>query len=1038
MKRFIASAIAIAVYVVSLAQERMCDPSQFDIGREPMRTSFILAPTTEQAVAENDFRLSPMYHSLGGTWKFFRAERPDAVPADFAATTFDDSAWGTMPVPGMWELNGYGDPVYTNKLYPWHKFFKNNPPYVPFEQNYTGLYRRTITIPAQWRGKDVFVHIGSATSDIELWVNGREVGYGKDSKIESEWNITEYLHKGDNLIAMKIHRWCDGSYLEDQDFWRMSGIARDCYIYARDKRRIVDVVLTPDLDKEYRNGSLDVAVSVTRGVERISLSLADAAGQRIAGGDFKPEHGIVKTSFAVENPKKWSAEEPNLYTLTVTASAKGIATEATAFNVGFRKVEIIDGRLLVNGKAILVKGVNRHELSHTHGYCVTREEMIRDLRIMKQLNINAVRCCHYPNSPLWYDLCDRYGIYVVDEANIESHGYHITDHKRTLAANPLFEAQHLARNGRMVARDRNHPSIIVWSTGNEAGNGINFEKCYDMIKATDPSRPVMYEQATRYNGRNTDIECPMYRAYDKCEQYLRTNPLKPLIQCEYAHAMGNSLGGFREYWDMIRREPKYQGGFIWDFADQALAHRNTDGSITYHYGGDYNPTDASDSTFCCNGLLAADRTWHPHAYEARYQHRPIHTAPESLRNGLVRVFNEYFFIPLDDFRLEWSIEADGRNVLCGAVESLDIAPQQTRTVALGYTAQQFDAIDGEEIFLTVTYRLKHACGLLEAGETLAYDQIAVKTKAQSERFAESQTLPPTASDCPKVAGNVVSGNSFRITFNKTSGFVTSYLADGIELLAQPIEPNFYRAATDNDLGLRLNKRVADLAMWQNPQLQLQSSKIVECDNHAEAEMTYSLPQFGATLTMTYRIEGNGRMEIWQQMKADHSRSDIADLTRFGVKFATDDRFDTLQFFGYGPFETYPDRCSAALVGLYEQQVGEQFHAKYASPQESGLKSGLRRWRLADAEGNGMEIVGQEYFAASALPYDIPQLDGRSAAYKAHPDDLATDGKTHVCIDGAHGGLGCINSWRAQPLPEYRLPYGDCSFRFAIMPLKRAQ
>lgn len=449
MKRLIISAAATALFVVSMAQERVCDPSAFDIGREPMRASFIVSPKAEQAVAENDFRHSPQYRSLEGEWKFLRAERPDAVPAGFAAIAFDDSAWGTMPVPGIWELNGYGDPVYTNQPYPWYKFFKNNPPYVPFEQNYTGLYRRTITVPEQWRGKDVFVHIGSATSDIGLWVNGREVGYGKDSKLESEWNVTEYLRKGENLLAMKIHRWCDGSYLEDQDFWRLSGIARDCYIYARDKRRIADVVLTPDLDSEYRNGTLDATVTVTRGVDRVSLSLADADGRRVAGGEFIPKQGVVKTVFAVENPKKWSAEAPNLYTLTVTASAKGVETESAAFNVGFRKVEIRGGQLLVNGKAILIKGVNRHELSHINGYCVTREEMLRDLHIMKQLNINAVRCCHYPNSPLWYDLCDRYGIYVVDEANIESHGYYIYDRERTLAANPMFEAQHLARNDRM-------------------------------------------------------------------------------------------------------------------------------------------------------------------------------------------------------------------------------------------------------------------------------------------------------------------------------------------------------------------------------------------------------------------------------------------------------------------------------------------------------------------------------------------------------------------------------------------------------------
>jgi len=1034
MKKFLLSAASVALATVSMAQERMCDPSAFDIGREPMRASFIVWASSADAVAENDFRRSPQYRSLNGDWKFFRAERPDAVPDDFAALSFDDSAWGAMPVPGIWELNGYGDPVYTNHPYPWYKFFENNPPFVPFEQNYTGLYRRTVTIPEQWRGKDIFIHIGSATSDVSLWVNGREVGYGKDSKLESEWNVTRFLRKGDNLLAMKIHRWCDGSYLECQDFWRLSGIGRDCYIYARDKRRIADVNITPDLDSEYRDGMLDVAITVTDGVECVALSLCDAQGNRVAGGEFKPVRGRVDTRFTVVNPKKWSAEEPNLYTLTVGASAKGREIEATAFNVGFRKSEIRNGQLLVNGKAILIKGVNRHELNTHTGYYVTREDMLRDIRIMKQMNINAVRCCHYPDSPLWYDLCDRYGIYVVDEANIESHGYHITDSKRTLAANPLFEAHHLVRNKRMVARDRNHPSIIIWSTGNEAGNGINFEKCYDFIKAADPSRPVMYEQATRYKGRNTDIECPMYRPYDKCEKYLRTDPDKPLIQCEYAHAMGNSLGGFKEYWDLIRREPKYQGGFIWDFADQALAHRNPDGSITYRYGGDYNEIDASDSTFCCNGLVAANRTWHPHAYEARYQHRPIHTSAKSLRDGLVNIYNEYFFIPLDDFRLEWRIESDGRNMFCGAIENLDIAPQQTRTVALGYTPRQFDSIAGDEIFLTVSYRLKRACGLLDAGEELAYDQITVRTKAQSERFAESRA----DAGCPQIEDCTVSGEKFRIVFDRSSGFVTSYTSYGTELLARPIVPNFYRAATDNDLGLQLNKRIADIAMWQNPELRLRDMTFSKRERCAEVETTYDMPAFGAVLTMNYRIDSDGRMEIYQKMTADKSRHDIADMPRFGIRFAADGRFDTLRFFGCGPFENYSDRHSAALVGLYEQSVSEQFHREYASPQESGLKSHLRRWSLSDAEGNGLEIVGENYLSASALPYDIPQLDGRSTEYKAHPNELVADGCTHVCIDGAHCGLGCINSWGALPLPEYRLPYGDYEFRLSITPLKQAE
>lgn len=747
MKRLLLLALFAATAASAKAPaERWLDPECFEVGRAPMRTSFIAFPTAAEAIPENDYTRSPFYRTLNGEWSFLRVDRPGAEPEGFFRSGHDDSSWGTMPVPGIWELNGCGDPVYTNKPYPWHKFFEVKPPLIPHEQNYTGLYRRTVTVPADWKGRDIFIHIGSATSNVTLWVNGHEAGYSEDSKLEAEFDITRYLTPGsDNLIVMRVNRWCDGSFLEDQDFWRLSGIGRDCYLYARDKRRLADVRLTPDLVDDYRNGTLRAEIATTPGIGSVRLTLRDAAGRTLDARTLRPRRNAAETTFEVAAPKQWSAEAPNLYTLTAEAlAADGSVTEAAAFRVGFRKVEIRGGQLLVNGKPILIKGVNRHEMEPNTGYYVTREEMVRDIREMKRLNMNAVRTCHYPDTPLWYDLCDEYGLYVVDEANVESHGYHYRDKSKNLAGNPAFAAAHLDRNRRMVLRDYNHPSIIVWSTGNEAGNGPNFERCYDWIKAFDPSRPVQYEQASYHGDYNTDIVCPMYWSYGQCEKYLAENPQKPLIQCEYAHAMGNSMGGFKEYWDMIRREPKYQGGFIWDFADQALAWRSPEGRLTYRYGGDYNDTDASDSTFCCNGVLASDRSWHPHAYEVKHQHRPIHTTPRDLKNGVVNVYNENFFTDLSPYRLLWEITSDGQPVLSGTVERLDVAPQTTAAVTLGYKPEQVYALGGE-LLLTVRYQLRERQGLLDALYEVAADQLTLRGDDPAGRSAW-RTKPFRAKD----------------------------------------------------------------------------------------------------------------------------------------------------------------------------------------------------------------------------------------------------------------------------------------------------
>ena len=1042
MKKYLLSVCVALVAFTATAQpqvdapaERWQNPAVFGINREPMRSSFIAYPGAAAVCEENDFARSPLYRSIGGVWRFHWTENADdALPAGFQERGFDDSAWGTMPVPGLWELNGYGDPVYTNTKYPWHKFFKNNPPFVPAEQNHMGLYRREIEIPTEWHGKDIFVHIGSATSNLTLWVDGREVGYSEDSKLEAEFDITPYVKAGrKSLFVMQIYRWCDGSYLEDQDFWRLAGIGRECYIYARDKRRIADVKFTPDLVNDYADGRLDVVVTTTKGVKEIGLVLADAEGKTVAERRCKVVGNRVESVFEVASPRKWSAEKPNLYTLGVVAKdEKGEAIESAAFNVGFRKVEICDAQLLVNGKPILVKGVNRHEMNPNTGYYVTREDMVRDIRLMKQLNCNAVRTCHYPNNPLWYDLCDRFGLYVVDEGNIESHGMGYGE--RTLAGRADFAAAHLERDRRMVLRDYNHPSVIVWSLGNESGNGENFYKCYDWIKAYDRSRPVQYERAADKLGDvhyNSDIQCPMYADYDYCEKYVSTLAerkwKRPLIQCEYAHAMGNSLGGFREYWDLIRKYPAYQGGFIWDFADQALAWRDEEsGKLTYRYGGDYNKRDASDGTFCCNGVVAADRDLQPGAYEVKYQQRNILTTARMPFDGTVEVFNEHFFTDLSKYRMEWEITADGVARRLGVVETIDAQPQQRVVIDLGDEARNVEYAG--EMFLNVRYRLKRADGLLPAGYEVAHDQIRLGGK-------------PTARDIPdegsalRIDGRNVMGDRFTAEFDG-QGFLAAYTFCGTRMLSEPMRPTFYRAPTENDWGVMKHKKSPmrrSWLIWRDAVLQPTEFAINRRGESVEVCARYTIPSTGATLVMEYAIRNDGQIDVTERMTADTTRTDAAYMMRFGVAMAMPQAFDTIEFFGAGPQETYADRRSGAVVGHYVQRVADQLYP-YARPQESGSHCGLRWWQVRDSAGRGFEFRADD-FAASAVPYPLAQLDCRSADYRKHFTEFESDGNTHINIDLRQMGLGCVNSWRAIPRKEYMMPYKDYEFRFTMRPLR---
>ena len=1000
------------------------DPNVFEENRMPMRATFV---SSQQQTL-----------SLNGLWKFHFNPTVDGRLKGFEAVGFDDSAWDEIPVPGLWDLNGYCDPMYVNMGYPWSGHYKNNPPYPATEHNYVGQYRRTFTIDPSWIGKQICLNIGSATSNVRVWVNGKMVGYSEDSKLEARFDLTKYVHAGENIIALEIFRWCDGTYLEDQDFWRFAGIARGVEIYTRGKERIEDVHVTG-----WADGRLKVHVEVTKGLRLVDLEVIDANGRaELAVDGIKVVNGVADFETVVSDPALWSAEAPNLYTLTVRADTRKEAVDFTEIPFGFRTVEIKGNQVLINGQPVLFKGADRHELSATGGYIVTEAEMIRDIRIMKELNINAVRTCHYPDDPRWLALCDKYGLYVIDEGDIESHGMGYGP--ETLGRNPLFAAAHLARDSRMVQRDFNHPSVVIWSMGNEAGDGPNFEACYDWIKAYDPSRPVQYERALTRNfesHRYTDIYCPMYDSPETILKYLKVGT-KPFIQCEYAHAMGNSMGNFKEYWDIARSEPGCQGGFNWDFVDQALRWPSDKPGTdhVYIFGGDLNDYDPSDGSFNCNGVIAADRSLHPHAYEVRYQYRNILTTAGE-EPGVIKVYNENFFTDLSRYRLLWTVEADGTPVRTGFVENLDVAPQATRTLDLGIGKLP----EGNVVTLTVRYQLKEADPLLPAGHEVAYDQVVLR----------DEPVLPVGSPEP-VKGNVKvdeDASSFRfsgivdragtlsnrfatweVTIDKNLGALTSYKLDGKEMISEPMMPCFDRALIENDLGARFQNR---FAMWRNIDFQVASASANAEGDACQVDVAFAPIGGKAVVKVAYLVDPNGTVAVSESLEDAGGLSEMQYLFRFGMRFAMPGQYSDLDFFGLGPWENYSDRCSAALLGRYRQRVEDQYHYGYARAQESGTHTGMRWMSLLDESGTGLKLCSPTPFSASALPFSLEDLDTHVHSLelkaKAHEGERSR-GTTYVHMDFAQMGVGGINSWGTWPLKDYLLPAKPYDFVFTLAPV----
>ena len=1012
-----------------------------EVNRLKLHTNYFAYENETLALA-GQMDKSANFISLHGAWKFNWVKDADKRPTDFYKTDLDDSAWKTMNIPANWEMNGYGVPEYVNTGFAWRGHFDQKPPAVPVKDNNVGSYRRIINIPDSWDGKQVIAHFGSVTSNIYLYVNGQYVGYAEDAKVAAEFDITPYLKKGDNLIAFQTFRWCDGSWCEDQDFWRLSGVARDSYLYARDAAvQLTNIKITPDLQNDYEDGVVQIYAEV-KGQPVIEYKLLNHNGIEIIKSDANFKKRVNGTAqFTIKNVKKWSAEDPYLYTLVATVKdQKGNIVEVVPQKVGFRKVEIVNSQLLVNGQPVLIKGADRHEMDPDGGYVVSRERMIQDIKIMKRLNINAVRTCHYPDDPVWYDLCDEYGLYVTAEANQESHGFGYGNDAE--AKKPEFAKQILERNQHNVEMYYNHPSVIVWSLGNETVNGDNFIAAYKWIKEQDKSRPVQFEQAGR-TGENTDIFCPMYYSHDGCDKYSKDDKFtRPLIQCEYNHTMGNSSGGLKEYWDMVRKYPKFQGGYIWDFVDQAL-HRNPVkpmsvkdnltyaqyNKIKYTYGGDYNDYDPSDNNFNCNGVIGPDRQLNPHAYEVAYEYQNIWAEAVDLQAGKISVYNEHFFRNLANYQLVWTLLQDGKAIQNGTVDKLDVAPQQKTTLTLPY---QIPA-EGE-VLLNIEFRLKKAEPLMEAGQMVAYRQLEVRTaNAAAAVVAEGKLKVENKKKETEIK---VLNDFIDIEFDKATGLLKEYEVNGVDLLGEggTLKPNFWRAVTDNDMGAQLQKK---FRVWRAPALNLQTitaSKVKVGKNvNAVVKAVYDMPDVKAALTITYTIAPDGTMGVEQTMDATEGEK-VSDMFRFGMLMQLPFQMDNSTFYGRGPIENYIDRKGSQNVGIYTQTAEEQFFP-YIRPQETGTKSDIRWWQQTDKAGKGFRITSGNLFSASALHYSIDDLDDGEEKEQRHSYEVPQSKYTELCIDKEQFGVGGENSWGAWPLPQHRLGYADKTFSFVISPVK---
>ncbi len=1048
---------SVLALLVLLGSSRAAPPdweNEQVIGRnkEPGRATSFPYPDRRSAFRSRP-QQSPWFLSLCGNWKFHWSPDPDTRPAEFFKPGFDVSGWDDLPVPGNWQVHGYGVPLYSNITYP----FRKDPPRVTGEpprqytshkqRNPVGSYRRTFTVPGHWRGRQVFLQFDGVDSAFYVWINGQQAGYSQGSRTPALFNVTPYLRDGENLLAAEVYRYCDGSYLEDQDFWRLSGIFREVYLWSTADLHVRDFFVRTDLDGEYRDATMRVDVEIANFSDsantcQVELEVLDRTGSSIARTEITPVRVDGKTTgratsptVRLDNPAKWTAETPNLYKLLVVLKdADGRTVEVTGHNVGFRKVEIRDGRLLLNGKPIYLKGVNRHEHDPITGHAVSLESMIRDVLMMKRFNINAVRTSHYPDDPRWYGLCDELGLYVIDEANVESHGMGYA--VESLAKDPRWMEAHLDRTRRMVERDKNHPSVIIWSLGNEAGNGVNMEATYRWIKERDPSRPVQYERAEL--EANTDVYCPMYATIDRIVRYARQPRPRPLILCEYAHAMGNSVGNLQDYWDAIESHRQLQGGFIWDWVDQGLLAdvpkgrkvqdlaKVSDETVRlgrrdkyFAYGGDFGDRP-NDGNFCANGLVQPDRRPNPHAFEVQKVYQSIKVEPVDLSSGRICVRNKYFFTNLDQFEAGWVLRKEGQAVETGKLGRLNVASQQAREIDLPL-AKPADG-DGEYL-LTVSFTLAEDTPWAPAGHRVAWDQFEMPWSSRPER---EKPLRGRLKLSERQRAFVIEGDGFSVTLGKDTGAIESYCIGGHEMLAAPLVPNFWKVPNDNQYR---NEYLQRLGAWRRAAedrqvVEVQARSLAEDALEVSAEAI--LPVGRSRYRTTYAIRSDGSLAI--AARYEPGEADLPLLPKFGMTAAIPGRFDQVRWYGRGPHETYWDRKTGGEIALYQRSVEGLVHL-YLRPQDTGNRADVRWVSFTDEDGFGLKVTGAEPLNFSAWPFTMTDLEQATHDYQLPRRDFIT-----VNIDHQLHGVGGDNSWGARTHPQYTLPGGKpYSYTFTLSP-----
>lgn len=1050
MKRIFAGIFLVNFVITVNAQQlptELLTPEIVSINRMPMRSNAFAFENMGLA-EKRDKEKSSYFQSLNGIWKFNWVQDPRQRPQDFYKADFDDKKWDNFKVPANWEINGYGLPIYVNQLY---EFAGRtlmgsdlNPPFdIPEDNNPVGSYRKTFTLPQNWKDRQIFIHLGAVKSAFFIWINGVKVGYSEDSKLAAEFDITKYLKPGKNLVALQVYRWSDASYLECQDMWRISGIERDVYLYATPKLDVRDFKTIATLDQAYKNGLLSVSAEVNSykidqktkhsrpDTFSVQLELRDPTGKVVYKSEDKNTNvlGNFKTELhfktEIPNVMQWTAETPNLYFLLISLKdVEGKLIEVIPQKIGFRTVEIKNNNLLVNGKRVFLKGVNRHEHSPTQGHVLTHEEMRKDMEMMKKSNINAVRHSHYPPDPYWMELCDEYGLYVIDEANIESHGrfYNLAF---TLGNDKQWLVPHMERIKRMYERDKNYASIITWSLGNEAGNGSNFYAGYEWLKNND-GRPVQYERAE--HDYNTDMFVPQYTDPESLEKYAASSPHKLLIMSEYAHIMGNSLGNFKEYWDIIESKPNLQGGFIWEWIDQSL-DTVKNGKRIMAYGGDFplkGPVneDFSDNNFCVKGVVTSYRQMTPMAVEVKKVYQYIKT---TYANNNISINNSYFFKNLDNVALNWELLEDGKIVEKGNIASLKIEPRSMRDYNLPIKT---NAKSGSEYFLNVYYKLIKAEPLIDAGYIIAEEQFAWKGS-------------PLSYQSPKISGNLsvseqakittFKGKDFSISFDVEKGILTNYEVKGKNYIKQGPTPSFWRAPTDNDIGAKFN---VTLRKWRTAYLDttLISSSIVKQDNGSYLiKFIKTVVNGDAAISQSFLVMPDGSLKVDLDFKA--LKGDYPLLLRMGTDLELNKDLNQITYYGRGPGENYWDRKTASFISLYKQQVKEQYFP-YARPQESGNKTEVRWLNITDRKGTGISIkMADSLLSFSALPYSLDDLDPEQDKKQYHSSELVSKDKIYMHVDLQQTGLQGIDSWGTMPLKQYRIPFTNHKYSYWIVPIR---